>query len=86
MVLDSECARRTVSQGEMGKTTPQKSVPPQCRAYTMESYSVLKKNRVMKFVMKCMELENIRLGKLRQMLHALSHIGFLDSNGLTGCV
>jgi hypothetical protein len=42
--------------------------------YTMEFYSATKKNEILSFASKCMELENIILSKVSQLRRPKSHV------------
>jgi hypothetical protein len=42
--------------------------------YTMEFYSAMKKNEILSFASKCMELENIILSKVSQAQKAKEHM------------
>jgi hypothetical protein len=46
--------------------------------YTMEFYSALKKNEILSFTSKWMELENIISGSEGQKLYVLPHLWNLD--------
>jgi hypothetical protein len=58
-------------------------------SYTMEFYSVMKKNEILSFTSKCMELENIILSKVSQAQktknHVILHLRTLDLGQIQQC-
>jgi hypothetical protein len=54
--------------------TTDKWIKKMCHLYTMEFYSATKKNEILPFTSKWMELENIILNKVSQAQKAKNHI------------
>jgi hypothetical protein len=54
--------------------TPDEWIKKMCYLYTMEFYSVTKKNEILSFTGKCIELENIILSEVSQIQKAKSHM------------